>query len=459
MSLSDLGDTIFGLATASGVAGIAVVRVSGPEARSLTGRLVPAVERVSSERRLRLCRVLDPVTRELLDRGLVVFLPAPGSYTAEEVVELHLHGGPAVVASVLGALASVGARPARPGEFTLRAFLNGRIDLAEAEAVAALVEARSLQAKRVALRQLQGGLCAAIEPLQTAGIALLAELEATLDFPEEDLGSFPPEGQLQRLADLEEGVGALLRQAPVGRRLREGARVVIAGRPNVGKSSLLNALLGRDRAIVHATPGTTRDYLEDELQLGGVTVTLVDTAGQRPALLPAESMGVERAREQVSGADLVLYVVNLQEGITREDEELLAGLGDLPWAAVLNQRDRAQKGAEARARSRLARVLAVTSAPSGEGVERLRQQILEQLGFGMGDDVELPTITEARHVNALGLALASLREARRTKALGMPDEVVALELRRGLESLGSLLGQGVGEAVLEAIFSRFCLGK
>ena len=459
MSPSDLRDTIFGLATAPGAAGIAVVRVSGPEAFSLARRLVPALHGGGPSRRLRLCRVVNPETQELLDRGLVVFLPGPGSYTAEDVVELHVHGGPAVVASVLEALASTGVRPAGPGEFTLRAFLNGRIDLAEAEAVAALVEARSLQAKRVALRQLQGGLAAAIEPLQAAGISLLAELEASLDFPEEELGVFQPETQAMRLADLEEGITALLAQAPVGRRLREGARVVIAGRPNVGKSSLLNALLGRDRAIVHTAPGTTRDYLEDELQLGGVTITLVDTAGQRPALLPEESMGVERARAQVSHADLVLYVINLQEGITSEDEALLAGLSELPWVAVLNQRDRALPGAEDRARTEIPCVLAVTSALHGEGVERLRQGILERLRLGGGEDAELPFITESRHVDALVQAHAGIREARRLHEDRLPEEVVALELRRGLDSLGSLLGRGVGEAVLEEIFSRFCLGK
>jgi tRNA modification GTPase len=408
---------------------------------------------------LRLCNILDPGTRELLDRGLVVFLPGPGSYTAEDVVELHLHGGPAVVASVLAALGSIGLRPAGPGEFTLRAFLNGRIDLSEAEAVAALVEARSSQAARSALRQLRGGLAAALKPLRVAGIELLAELEASLDFPEEDLGVFRPEDQARRLSELERDIGALLGQAPLGRRLREGARVVIAGRPNVGKSSLMNALLGRERAIVHSAPGTTRDYLEDELVLGGVNITLVDTAGQRPSLLPEEAKGVELAKEQMSGADLVLYVFNLAEGITPEDDLLIKSLGDSSWVAVLNQRDRAGAEAEEMARRRLGDAAVVTSATTGGGVDVLGLEILQRLGLGKDAGAEIPVITEARHVNALRQALERIREARLVLEAGLPHEVVALELRRGLEALGNLLGEGVGEALLDAIFSRFCIGK
>lgn len=459
MGIPHLADTIFGLASGAGVSGVAVVRVSGPLALRVGACLVPALGRSAPARRLRLSRVVDPGSGELLDRGLVVFLPGPGSYTAEDVVELHLHGGPAVVSSVLDALGRAGGRLAQPGEFTLRAFLNGRIDLAEAEAVAGLVEARSGQARRVALRQLDGGVRARVEPLRGELVALLAELEASLDFPEEELGILDRELHGEKMVALDEELAALLEESRLGRRLREGARVVLSGRPNVGKSSLLNALVGRDRAIVHPSPGTTRDYLEDVLLVGGVEITIVDTAGQRLAVDPLEGEGVERAQRQVKGADLVLHVINLAEGVTEEDKELVSAVGEVPLAVVLNHRDRVSDREENEARRLLGNVLAVTVAPLGIGIPTLKEGILRGLGIPGGGLDELPSVTEARHVEALAKAKEKIKSARDAHQAKEPEELVALELRQALEALGSLLGEGVGEAILEEIFSRFCLGK
>ncbi len=465
--LPDDTDTICAVATPAGAAGIAVVRVSGREALAVAARVVPALSRATpaEPRRLRLCRIVSPRTGERLDQGLVVVMPGPRSYTAEDVVELQLHGGVAVVRATLTALREAGARLAEPGEFTLRAFLHGRIDLSEAEAVAALVEARTDAARRVALRQLDGGLRRAVEPLYDDVVARLAEIEAHLDFTEHDLEAVDRAELDAGLRRLEDEIERLLDDAPRGRRIRQGARVVLMGRPNVGKSSLLNALVGRERAIVDEAPGTTRDWLEDDLVLGGFAVTVVDTAGLRDTATGAEQVGVRRGRDQAALADLVIYVINLAEGVTDEDRAQLERLDDSSCAVVLNQRDRVDTDTVARALSELsdvldgtADILAVTVAPSGQGIEELRRALLERLGLS-DQGAALPLLTEQRHEETLAEAQEGILAAQRLFAQGEPEEVVALELRRAAQAIGGLLGKGVQQAVLQHIFSRFCVGK
>jgi tRNA modification GTPase len=458
--LPDSNDTICAVATPPGASGIAVVRVSGPRAVEISHRLVPALGQGAPARRLRLCRVIRPADGEVLDRALVAVMPGPRSYTTQDVVELQLHGGTAVVAAVLTALVSAGARPARPGEFTLRAFLNGRIDLGEAEAVAALVEARSERAHRVALRQLDGGLRAAVEPLRRQGITLLAELEARLDFPDQELEALDGESVARGLTTLRRQLERLIAQGRAGRRLREGARVVLMGRPNVGKSSLLNALSGTERAIVHEAPGTTRDWIEQEITLEGMPVTVVDTAGQREACAEAEHLGVSRGREQAAGADLVLLVLNLAEGITDDDRRLLARLADASHGVVLNQSDRVDRDRRDQLRQALpaAVVMGVTAAPRGWGIRALRRSLAERLGLGE-QEVELPAITESRHEASLERARRAIVRAEALFTERNGEELIALELREAIQALGELMGAGVSEDVLETIFSRFCIGK
>ncbi len=332
-------DVIVGLATPAGAAGVAVVRLSGDDVLAVAGRLVAAFGERAPERRLRLCHLVHPVSKEVLDQAMVCYMAGPRSYTGEDVVELQIHGGSATVAAVIEACLEAGARVAQPGEFTLRAFLNGRINLDEAEAVAGLVGAQSERARRVALRQLHGGLGGALKKVRQTCVEVLAEVEARLDFPDEELADLPVEPLLVRLDEVVGHLDDLLAQAPAGRLAREGARVVLMGRPNVGKSSLLNALVGRDRAIVHSTPGTTRDWLEDDLSCGGLRLTIVDTAGQRQGGDVAESLGALTALDQARHADLVLLVINLAEGMTAADQRLLDQLGEQEVAVVLNQTD------------------------------------------------------------------------------------------------------------------------
>lgn len=461
--LDDQNDVIVGLATPSGAAGIAVVRLSGPDVRVIGARLVPALGRSAPSRRLRLCRVVHPDSGEVLDRAMVCLMIGPRSYTGQDVVELQTHGGPATVAAVMGACLEAGCRMARPGEFTLRAFLNGRLDLTEAEAVGALVGAQSERARRVALRQLHGGLGDALGEVRRACVEVLAEVEARLDFPDEELDDLPVEPLIGRLDRVVSRLDELLAQAPAGRLAREGARVVLLGRPNVGKSSLLNALVGRDRAIVHPTPGTTRDWLEDELSLGGLRLTIVDTAGQRPGADPTESLGARTALDQARHADLVLMVINLVEGMTPADQRLVEQLGAAEVAVVLNQVDRVDEEIRARVTARVVdwcpAVLGCTSATTGRGVSLLREALRAHFECGEVAFEELPLVSEQRHEEALRRTRARVQDARLGLARRSAEELVALELREATVTLGEITGKGVTEDVLEQIFSRFCIGK
>jgi len=455
-------EVIVGLATPPGAAGIAVVRLSGPDVRAVGARLVPALGRSVPSRRLRLCRVAHPSSGEVLDRAMVCWMAGPRSYTGQDVVELQTHGGAATVEAVIRACLEAGCRMARPGEFTLRAFLNGRLDLAEAEAVGALVGAQSDRARRVALRQLHGGLGHALGEVRQTCVEVLAEVEARLDFPEEEVADLPVGPLIERLDRVLSSLDDLLAQAPAGRLAREGARVVLLGRPNVGKSSLLNALVGRDRAIVHPSPGTTRDWLEDDLSLGGLRLTIVDTAGQRPGADPAESLGARTALDQARHADLVLMVINLVDGMTLEDERLMDGVS-AEVGVVLNQIDRVDDDARSRLADQVAaqgtEVLGWTSATTGRGVPRLREALRERFEGGEVAFEDLPLVSEQRHEEALRRTRTSVEGARLGLERQRAEELVALDLREATVTLGAVTGEGVASDVLEEIFSRFCIGK
>ncbi len=442
-----------------------MVRLSGDGAVAVGERLVRGLGRRGQGRRLRLCKVVHPTHGEVLDQAMVCIMIGPRSYTGEDVVELQTHGGPATVAAVIGACLEAGARMASPGEFTLRAFLNGRMDLAEAEAVAGLVGAQSERARRVALRQLHGGLGEVLGNIRRACVEVLAEVEARLDFPDDELEDLPVEPLILRLDDILGRLDALLSQAPAGRLAREGARVVLLGRPNVGKSSLLNALVGRHRAIVHSSPGTTRDWLEDELSLGGLRLTIVDTAGQRPGTEddPAEAMGAQIALDQALHADLVLLVISLVEGITSADQRLLSQLGDRDVAVVLNQIDLVDDETLDRAADQAAArgllVMGRTSATGGDGVSALTDGLRNRFDGGEVAFEELPLVSEKRHEESLRLARGLVVDARRKLRRGRSEELVALDIREATVGLSSITGEGVTEDVLEQIFSRFCIGK
>ncbi len=431
------GDTIFARATGAGRAAVAVLRVSGPRAgevlRALAGG--PPAPRVASLRRLR------NAGGEALDQALVLWFPGPASYTGEDSAELHLHGGPAVVAAVAEALVAAGARPAEAGEFTRRAFLNGRLDLTEAEGIADLIEAETEAQRRQALRQAGGALSRLVAGWSARLARLLARQEAFIEFEDEDLPAGLDDAVATKAAALRAEMAAHLAEAPRGERLRDGLMVAIIGAPNAGKSSLLNALVGREAAIVSARAGTTRDVVEARLTLAGVPVTLADTAGLREAVDEIEAEGVRRARRRAEEADLVLAVFAADQA---PDAETLAAM-PADALVVVNKADLATPS--------LAGALAI-SALTGEGLDTLRTR-LEAAAAALAGLGEQATLTRPRHVAAVRDALGWLDEL----AAAPVPELRAEALRAALRALGRLTGQVGVEAILDLVFSEFCIGK
>ena len=399
---------------------------------------------------------MDPAG-QAVDEVLLTLMRAPHTYTREDVVEINCHSGPGVLRRILELALDQGARLARPGEFTLRAFLSGRVDLTQAEAVLEVIQARTREALQVAADHLEGGLGRDLRQAREAILNLLARVEAALDFPEE-----AEEVPLPALKEgLETQVAALTRLQDTyrgGRLLRDGLLAVLAGRPNVGKSSLLNRLLNRDRAIVTEIPGTTRDLVEETITLSGVMVRLSDTAGLGPARDRLEELGIARARERLGQADLVLYLVDASEPLPAADREALAGLRGRRGLAVVNKIDLPPVLSEEELRAATAFPIVRVSALTGQGLEDL-QAALADLALGGGLKLEGQVLTQARHHQHLGRCLNCLGQARALLDAAPPWELVALELKEAVRELGEITGEEVGDAVLDRIFSQFCLGK
>jgi len=434
-------DTIAAVATPPGRGGIGIVRVSGPKVPEIANAVIG---QLPEPRRATLCFVRD-AKGECVDEGIALHFQAPHSYTGEPVLELQGHGGPVVTQAVLGAVIDAGARLAEPGEFTRRAFLNGRLDLAQAEAVADLIDAASREAARSALRSLRGDFSSAITGLVAALTELRALTEAMLDFPDEDVDSLHRDDAGARLGYLRAALDEVIAKSRQGSLLRTGIHVVIAGRPNVGKSSLLNRLAGEERAIVTAVPGTTRDALRESIQIEGVPIVVVDTAGLRESRDEIERLGMERTRRELDRADVVLVV--LEAGKLEAPEEQLPATGTR--INVINKIDLVPATAPGR------RANAVyVSALTGAGLEELRQAVLEAAGWSSrGESVFL---ARERHLRALGNARAHLEAA---AGRDTQWEFFAEELRLAQEALGEVTGRVSGDDLLGEIFSRFCIGK
>lgn len=441
-------DTIFALASGAGRAGLAVLRLSGPGAGEalcrLTDRTTPP-----QARRATLATLKSPLDDEVLDRGLVLWFPEPGSFTGEDVVELHLHGGLAVLAGVAEALASMpGLRPAEAGEFSRRAFLNQKMDLTEAEGLADLVAAETAAQRRQALRQLSGGLSERYEAWRQALIAISADLEAAIDFGDEaDVPADLEQTVVARIAALVDSLAEHLDDDHRGERLREGLYIAIVGPPNVGKSSLLNALARRDAAIVAETAGTTRDVIEVHMDLGGYPATLADTAGLRETADAVEDEGVRRALERAAAADLKLVVV--EAGQAAAQVALMADLLDGDSLLVANKIDLESPPANLGGETPLA--VSVRTGAGLEGlIEALRVAVARRLTWSGS-----ASLTRVRHRAAAGEALAALRRARS----GTEVELMAEDLRLAARFLGRVTGRVDVEDILDVVFSSFCIGK
>jgi tRNA modification GTPase len=445
-------DTIAAIATPPGRGGIGVVRVAGALAAEISRALTGAVP---AARRATLSEFRD-ARGESIDRGLALFFPAPHSYTGEPMLELHGHGGMVVMQLLLEACLDAGARLAEPGEFTRRAFLNGKLDLAQAESVADLIEAATSDAARCALRSLSGEFSAAVHALVARLTELRSLTEAMLDFPEEEVDAMHRDDALGRLGQVRAALEEVLARSRQGSLLREGIRVVIAGRPNVGKSSLLNRLAGEERAIVTPIAGTTRDALREDIRIDGVPLHVVDTAGLREARDEVERIGVERAWQELARADVVLAVFDASCGMRAEDHAILKRFaGALPAGAVridvFNKIDLAGMPAKLTDQAPPAVHL---SAKTGEGLELLRGALLAAAGWERSG--ETLYLARARHLRALASAQQNLSVAGDT----LPRwELFAEELRLAQEALNQITGEFTSDDLLGEIFSRFCIGK
>ena len=459
-------DTIAAIATPLGSGGIGIVRISGPQALYLLERLfigpLPAVEMESH--RLYLGRVLDASGR-LQDRALAVLMRSPHSYTGEDVAEFQLHGGPRVLAAVLQAALDCGARLATPGEFTLRAFLNGKLDLSQAEAVADLIAAKTPRASRLAAGWLQGGLGRAVEQIEQELTAIYGTVVVGVDFPD-DADAAKPHATEQALRQLARRIREeVLAGAGLSRVCREGVRAALVGQVNAGKSSLLNALLAEERAIVTDLPGTTRDVLEETVDLDGVPLLLADTAGLRDeaAADAAEQQGMARSRQRADSAQLVLVVIDGGKGCASEDVKLLQQAGSR-GLALLNKCDLLSPAEIAALTRKVSQYLpeediVALSAKSGAGLNELRQALRRRVLDGPDAEAQSPLVANARQEQALRRAAELLEQCAEAIAAGEEVDVAAVDIEEALSTLGEISGRTASEEVLEHIFANFCLGK
>jgi tRNA modification GTPase len=445
-------DTIVAAATPPGRGGIGIVRLSGPAAPAIATAVLgtlPAARRA-------VFAAFRDAEHQTLDAGLVLYFPGPHSYTGEDVVEFQGHGGPVIVESLIARLVELGARRANPGEFTQRAFLNDKLDLAQAEAVADLIDAGSAEAARAAMRSLQGEFSTMIQVLTGALIELRTYVEAAIDFPEEEIDFLADKALGARLSSVRQHFEAVTRSAGQGRLLRDGMSVVLAGAPNAGKSSLLNRLAGYDAAIVTAVPGTTRDVLRERIHIDGMPLHILDTAGLRRARDPVEEEGIRRAQAEMARADRVLFVIDGAQDPTAQAYRELAGTlpAQIPVTLLYNKSD----VTDAAAVSAPAGVPRIdVSALTGAGLDGLRAHLKSSMGYFTLESGSVSA--RQRHLEALARARSSVEEAARILQQSRAGELVAQELRAAQRALDEISGEFTNEDLLGRIFSSFCIGK
>ncbi|WP_367182534.1 tRNA uridine-5-carboxymethylaminomethyl(34) synthesis GTPase MnmE [Edaphobacter sp.] len=468
-----INDTIVAISTPAGRGGIGIVRLSGALARSIAESLV-RLRHPLAPARARLALVVDD-HQAILDEAVVTLFAAPHSYTSEDVVEIAAHGSPIVLALLVRRAIAAGARLAEPGEFTQRAFLSGRLDLTQAEAVRDLIDASTLNQARVAARQLGGALSREIAPVKHQLVTLIAALEAGVDFAEDDIDTMPSDEIVARIAAIEAPLRQLQRGFDYGRILHDGLRLAIVGRPNAGKSSLFNRLVERDRAIVTATPGTTRDLVTERVAVEGIPIELIDTAGLREATDEAESLGIAKSREAMAEADLVLIVLDASQPMHAEDAATLSALEGRPALIAANKIDLAAAtgstttsaratGVATSARETIGTTIATTtatrtvqtSAITGEGIAQLRRAIVETAGATAAEQ-ETALVTNLRQRQTILTALTALERATTAAAAAIPHEMLLIDLYDTLSSLDALTGATTADDILHLIFSTFCI--
>jgi tRNA modification GTPase len=455
-------ETIAAVSTPSGEGAIAIVRCSGYQAISLADGIFRGKQRLSkaASHTLHHGRIVDPRGNRFIDDVLAAVMRSPGTYTGEDMVEISCHGGVLVTARILQLLLRQGARLAAPGEFTRRAYLNGRMDLLQAEAVAEVIRSKTDLGLEIAQRQLSGGCSRRLESVRDDLIEALALIEAGLDFSDQELPEDVAERARRPLDRSREALSELLRGAAFGRQLQEGFSVVLVGRPNVGKSSLFNALLGSDRVIVDAAPGTTRDSVSEQVTLKDLPVRLVDTAGLRAADGPVEREGVQRTRRQMEAADLLIVILDGSEPLRTEDVEILEQTEERESLVVINKVDLPRVMATGpEGELNVSRPVIETSATRGDGIDTAIERIARALSNGNGAGAEAPLVATLRHRQILEQALEAVQGALRGVRDEVGEELIAEDIRSALEALAGMTGRTSDQEVLDRIFNNFCVGK
>jgi tRNA modification GTPase len=443
-------DTIVAISTPPGRGGIGILRLSGPAARTIAEPLLK-LRHPLAPAHARFAEILDN-TGETLDEAVVTFFEKPHSYTSEDIVEIAAHGSPVLLDYLLRQCIAAGARLAEPGEFTQRAFISGRLDLTQAEAVHDLIESTTLHQARIAAQQLGGSLSRQITPIKQQLIALIAALEAGIDFAEDDIDTLPATEITAQITEIQAPLAALEKTFAYGRIVHDGFSLAIVGRPNAGKSSLFNRLIERDRAIVTATPGTTRDLITERVSLEGIPVELIDTAGLRESTSEAETLGIAKSREAMAEADVVLLVLDATEPLHPEDEAAISASNSRPYLLVFNKLDLNPHPAK------LPRPTLETSALTGAGIPELRRAILHLL-TKEAPPAETALLTNLRQQQAVTASLAALTRARQAASTTIPHEMILLDLYESLHTLDTLTGTTTTDDILNLIFSKFCIGK
>ncbi|XOK61214.1 tRNA uridine-5-carboxymethylaminomethyl(34) synthesis GTPase MnmE [Paenibacillus elgii] len=455
-------DTIAAIATPMGEGGIAVIRVSGDEAVPVCDKIFAGKSKLTDvpTHTVNYGYIRDPETGARVEESLVTVMRAPRSFTKEDVVEISCHGGFVSVRKVLDLLLEHGARLAEPGEFTKRAFLNGRIDLSQAEAVIDLIRAKSDRAFRIALKQSEGSLSKTIKGLRHRLVELMAHIEVNIDYPEHDVEEMTNAFIKEKCADALSDIERMLTTAQQGKILREGLVTAIVGRPNVGKSSLLNTLAQEERAIVTEIAGTTRDVVEEYVHVNGIPLKLLDTAGIRETSDLVEQIGVEKSRQALSDADLILFVCNGAEPLQPDEYVLIDQLKDRQVIAIINKQDLPQLIEEevlkeAFGEDRIVRM----SLLAQQGIADLEKAIASIFFSGQVESSDLTYVSNARHIHLLKQARSALTEAHEAAEVFVPIDMIQIDIRNAWEHLGEIIGDSVSESLIDQIFSQFCLGK
>jgi tRNA modification GTPase len=458
-----IDSTIAAVSTPPGEGGIGIVRMSGPEACAIACKIFkPANKNLDIKKAATHSFHYGYIVsrREIIDEVLINIMKAPRTYTREDIVEVNCHGGIIPLKRTLDLVLSKGARLARPGEFTERAFINGRIDLSQAEAVADIINAKTQIAGKIATSHLTGLLRDKIDVLTQNISHILAEVEANIEFPDEAIQDEKSKSHRDKINEMLQDIRKLISSGEIGKIIREGVNVVIAGRPNVGKSSLFNAVMGEERVIVTPYAGTTRDIVEGTISIKGIAATLADTAGINNC--PDDIIGkeaVKRSSARAEGADIIVFVIDGSEELTKGDISILENLEQKPVFIALNKSDLPQKADVRRIKKRAGKIpITKTSAATGEGIEKLLHKIADYLWTGSLNPGESLAVSNRRHLESLKKAETAMREAKQHEG-SLGNEILAHNLRRGLDALGEICGRKVNEEILSEIFSRFCVGK